>query len=190
MLCGTPQQFIVLAEAEPDAVRGALRAIAATLTDYAQAAIDAGAAGIFYAPLTWASRDTATEEFYEAFGRPFDLPILDAVSGAEFNVLHVCRNNNMLRALLDYPVAAFNWADRGPGNPSLEEIRATTDKSVMGGIDHAALHRMSPDAVAAQAREAMSGGTERLFITGGCAIPPQTPAANRNALAEAVRRSG
>ncbi len=56
----------------------------------------------------------------------------------------------------------------------------------MGGIDQAMIATMSPDAVAAQAREAMSAGRERLFVTAGCAIAPETSAANRLALIEGV----
>ena len=74
---------------------------------------------------------------------------------APFNILHVCRNNNMLDALLDYPVAAFNWADRGEGNPSLREMRGRTDKAIMGGIDQARIHAMSPDEINRQAAEAL-----------------------------------
>jgi uroporphyrinogen-III decarboxylase len=56
----------------------------------------------------------------------------------------------------------------------------------MGGIDNAHIHKMSADDVAAQAREAIAAGT-RVFVTAGCAIPPQTPAENRRALVDAVR---
>jgi uroporphyrinogen decarboxylase len=149
------------------------------------ASLEASATGIFFAPLTWASRDTASEEFYDTFGRPYDLQVLDAVRDAEFNVLHVCRNNNMLDTLLDYPVHAFNWADHGEGNPSLADIRARTSKAVMGGVDHARLHALTPEEVAAQARA--QAGQPRTFITGGCAIPPATPSANRAAVAGAVK---
>ena len=187
LLAGTPVQFLALVREDPTAAHAATRAVATTLAEYAAASIEDSASGIFFAPLTWASRDTASEELYREFGRPYDLQVLDAARGSDFNVLHVCRNNNMLDMLLDYPVAAFNWADRGEGNASLAEAADRTSKAVMGGIDHARLHQMSPDDVRAQADEAAAAAAGHVFVTGGCAIPPQTPAANRQALADAVR---
>ena len=117
-LCGGEAAFREHAAADPAAAHHALSVIGGVLDAYAAASIDAGSAGIFYAPLAWASHDTCTEPFYREFGRPYDLQLLHRVRGAPFNVLHVCRNHNMIGLLLDYPVAALNWADRGVGNPS------------------------------------------------------------------------
>jgi uroporphyrinogen decarboxylase len=186
MLCGTPQNFIEFAKADGEAAHGAIRAATETLSAYARASIDEGATGIFYAPLTWASRDTCDDAFYAEFGRPYDLQVLAAAEAADFNVMHVCRNHNMIENLLDYPVAAFNWADRGEGNLSLSDVHHTTRTAVMGGIDNAHIHKMSSDDVASQALEAKALGG-RVFVTAGCAIPPQTPAENRVALVRAVR---
>lgn len=186
-LFGSDVRLQEAANEDRNAVHSAIAVATGTLRGYAQAAIEEGAAGIFYAPLRWASRDTTNEEFYMEFGRPYDLEILDAVRGAEFNVLHVCGDNNMLERLLDYPVAAFNWADRGRGNPSLAAIKSRTDKAVMGGVDHARLHEMTPDEAESQAREALSAGRERLFVTAGCAIKPQTPPQVRQGVASGAR---
>lgn len=188
-LCGADATFRDLASANPDAAHAAIAAVTETLTAYARASIDAGASGIFFAPLRWASRDTCDEPFYATFGRPYDLQVLAAASSAEFNVLHVCRNHNMLEQLLDYPVAAFNWADHGAGNPSLSDVRARTSKAIMGGVDNAQIHTMAPDEVRAQARDAASVG-RGVFVTAGCSIPPETAATNRAAIAEAVRSAG
>jgi uroporphyrinogen decarboxylase len=188
-LCGADSTFRDFATGHPDAAHAAIAAVAETLAAYARASIDAGAAGIFFAPLRWASRETCDWPFYETFGRPYDVRVLDAASSAAFNVLHVCRNDNMLEQLLGYPVAAFNWADRGAGNPSLRDTRARTSKAIMGGIDNARLHAMSPDEVHEQGRDALSVG-RGVFLTAGCAIRPDTPAANRAAVAEAARAYG
>jgi uroporphyrinogen decarboxylase len=185
-LCGADATFRDFAVASPDAAHRAISAVAETLSAYARASIDAGASGIFFAPLRWASRETCDWPFYETFGRPYDMKVLDAVSSAEFNVLHVCRNDNMLEQMLDYPVAAFNWADRGAGNPSLRDVRGKTAKAIMGGVDNARLHEMSAVAVREQARDALAAG-RGVFLTAGCAIRPDTPAANRAAVAESAR---
>ncbi len=186
-LCGGEAAFREHAAADPAAAHHALSVIGGVLDAYAAASIDAGSAGIFYAPLAWASHDTCTEPFYREFGRPYDLQLLHRVRGAPFNVLHVCRNHNMIDLLLDYPVAALNWADRGVGNPSLADVKARTAKAVMGGIDQTRLTEMADDAVAEQARSALAVGPERLFLTAGCSIPPATSAANRAVVRRVAR---
>ena len=187
LLCGPRTEFIELSRANPAGAHAALAAATETLAAYARNALATGAAGIFYAPLAWASRDTCTEEFYREFGRPYDLQVLAAIKGADFNVLHVCRNRNMIDLLLDYPVAAFNWADRGEGNHALAEVKARTSGAVMGGVDQVGLATMTAAEVSAQVRDALSGGSQRVLITAGCSIPPETPPANRTAVAAAAR---
>ena len=187
LLAGQPDLLVNLATEDAAAVHTAIAAVTETLIGYARALLDAGASGIFFAPLTWASRDTCSEDFYREFGRPYDLLLLDQIRDAEFNILHVCRDHNMLDLLLDYPVAAFNWADQGTGNPSLADIHARTGRAVMGGIDHVTLVDAGADEVQAAASTAGSIGDTRLFVTPGCSIPPATPDANRAALAAALR---
>lgn len=186
-LCGVGDEFARYAAEDPAGAHRAVAAIAATLTEYAKASLECGVSGIFFAPLTWASRDTASENFYREFGRPYDLQVLTAASGAQFNILHVCRNHNMLDLLLDYPVRAFNWADHGEGNPSLAEIKARTPAAVMGGLDHAHLHEMAPEEATAQANDAIAAVPAGLFLTGGCAIRPETPPAVLAAIAPSDR---
>jgi uroporphyrinogen decarboxylase len=173
----------------PDAVHAALAAITETLAGYSRACLAAGAEGIFFATTEWGTYDALTDELYSVFGRPYDLRVLEAVAGAPFNVLHVCRPNNMLAALLDYPVAALNWAVHAPGNASLAEIQQKTDKAVMGGVDERhALLSGSPDDVRAQVSEALAQTGGRGFLLApGCSIAPNTPPENLRAAVEAAR---
>jgi uroporphyrinogen decarboxylase len=170
-------------DADADAAHAALDAAADTRGVRARAS--ARRLGIFLRR-SRGPVDTCDDDFYREFGRPYDLRVLQAVADAPFNVLHVCRNHNMLDALLDYPVAAFNWADRGEGNPGLRDVKGRTSKAVMGGIDQARLHTMSPEEVGAQAHDALATG-RGIMLTAGCAIRPETPAANRAAVAAAAR---
>jgi len=149
--------------------------------------MNAGASGVFYAPLQWASHANSTPDFYREFGRPYDLQVLDAIRDAEFNILHVCFSNNMLADVLDYPVHAFNWDDRDETNASLAEVWSQTDKAVMGGVSRAGLGELSADEVRNQASEAASIGDTRVFVTGGCSIPPHTSPENRAAVASGAR---
>ena len=177
----------MLEETEP--LHAALAAVTETLASYSRACLDAGADGIFFATTEWGSRNACSDEEYQAFGRPYDLRVLEAVQIAPCNILHVCRSNNRLAQLVDYPVAAVNWAVHGSGNASLADALALTDKAVMGGInERRTLLSGSPDNVRAQAHEALrqTGGT-RFLLAPGCAVSPQTPPSNLRAAVEAVR---
>jgi uroporphyrinogen decarboxylase len=173
----------------PDALHAALAAVAETLGAYSKACLEAGADGIFFATTEWATRDVLTDDEYNAFGRPYDLRVLNDVLDAPMNVLHVCRPNNMLARLLDYPVVAFNWAMHAPGNLSLAEVSAKTDKAVLGGVDERhALVAGPPDAVRGQVWEALRQTKgHRFMLAPGCSISPQTPPENIRAAVEALR---
>jgi uroporphyrinogen decarboxylase len=190
-LAGSHEPIRQYMEQEPQALEAALGVIGETLAAYARACLEAGADGIFFASVEWGSRSYASAEQYSRFGRPFDLQVLEAVHGASFNLLHVCRNNNMLTDLLDYPVHAFHWATTGADNPSLAEILARTDKAVMGGVSHdSTILSNRPEEVAAEARAAIEAtGGRRFLLAPGCSIAPTTPEANLRAMIAAARAS-
>jgi len=170
-----------------EALHRALSAVSETLAAYARACLDAGAGGIFFATVDWGTYDNATKEQYEEFGRPYDLPVLAAVAEAELNVLHVCRKNNMLESLLDYPVHVFNWAAEQSGNPSLADILKKTDKAVMGGVAVPTMRGGTPERVAAEVAEALAQTEGRRFLlAAGCSISPSTPEANLRAALAAL----
>jgi uroporphyrinogen decarboxylase len=172
----------------PDELEAALAVIEDTLIQYAKACLGAGASGIFYAAVEWGSADNISWADYERFGKPFDLRILDAVRGAPMNVLHVCRENNHLERVLDYPVAAFHWDVQGAGNPTFTEVLSNTDKAVMGGVRVATLLDAERSDVTAEAHKARAETDDRRFLLApGCSINPATPPANLLALAEAAR---
>ncbi|MBI2913768.1 MAG: uroporphyrinogen decarboxylase [Chloroflexi bacterium] len=174
----------------PDDLLAALDAAAETLRAYAAACVDAGAAGIFFATVEWGSADIISPQDYHRFARPFDLLVLEGLRDAPFNVLHVCRDNNHLARLLDYPVSAFHWDATAAGNPSLSEIAASAGgRTVMGGVSHeSTIAGGSPADVAAEAGRAIEEtGGRRFLLAPGCSIDPQTPEANLRALAEAGR---
>jgi len=173
----------------PRELHAALAAVAETLAAYGRACLEVGASGLFFATVEWACREVITEEEYRQFGRPYDLQVLAAVREAPFNILHVCRDNNMLGMLLDYPVAAFHWAATLPGNPSLGEVLARSDKAVIGGIsEKTILLSGTPEQVMAEVREALAEtGGRRLLLAPGCTIAPNTPEENLRAVWRALK---
>ena len=126
------------------------------LARYAAEAVAAGAAGIFFASVDWATRDLVDEPFYREHDRRHDLQVLHAVRDATFNVLYVCGADNLLELTFDYPVAAFNRATTEDGNMSLGAALARMDKAVIGGIDQRRMATDPAGALVAQARAALA----------------------------------
>ena len=174
----------------PDEVRHALDVVTETFVRYTNACLDAGASGLFYATTSWATTDSLTLDEYAGYARPYDLRVLEAASEAEFNLLHVCRDNNMLAELGDYPVHAFNWDAHGQGNLSLAEGRATlAPKAVVGGLPHkSGLVDAEPADLARAVQDTSNAmGAAGWMLGTGCTFPPNTPAANVRAVSIAAR---
>ena len=188
-LVPSEETFVRHLREHPDEVRHALEVVTETFTRYTEACLDAGASGLFYATTSWATGDSMTLEEYNDFARPYDLRVLQAASVAEFNLLHVCRDNNMLADLGDYPVHAFNWDARGQGNLSLAEGRATlAPRVVVGGLPHKdGLVDVSPEDLAREVASTTETMGSRGWMLGtGCTFPPHTPEANVRVIAEEV----
>ncbi|HBH00353.1 MAG TPA: hypothetical protein DDZ42_00315, partial [Candidatus Rokubacteria bacterium] len=106
-----------LMQDHPADLEAALAIVNENLTRYAQAALERGAAGIFFS--VPATEESVTREQFERFMRPYDLALLEALRGrGELHVLHAHGDRLHLDRLLDYPVHAISWADRDAG-PSL-----------------------------------------------------------------------
>ncbi len=166
-------------------VNQALEVITGTFINFSKACMERGASGLFYATTSWATTDRLSEEDYLKYARPYDLRLLNALSPAEFHVLHVCRQNNLLRAVKDYPVHASNWDARGAGNLSLAEGKQIIGgRAVIGGIEHdTGLVASTPERLAAEVdgmRVAL--GNKGWMVSPGCTFPPETPEANLRAI--------
>jgi uroporphyrinogen decarboxylase len=154
----------------PRELEAALGVVNDTLTRYALASLERGAAGIFLsAPAT---AESLTPEQYERFMRPFDLALLEAIRGrGECHVLHAHGSQLYFDRLLDYPVHAISWADRA-GGPTLAEARRRTSRVLVGGIDHTTFPYVSAAAIRAQVGSAAAeAGRDRLLLAPGCAVP-------------------
>jgi uroporphyrinogen decarboxylase len=170
-------------------VNQALEVITETFINFSRACLERGASGLFYATTSWATTDKLTEEEYRRYAMPYDLKLLSALPPAEFHVLHVCRNNNMLALLKDYPVHAFNWDARGAGNPSLVEGKKIVDgRAVIDGIFHdRRLVIATPEQLEAHVKEICTSMGNRGWMLGpGCTFPPETPVENLHAIRHAV----
>ncbi|MEE8443552.1 MAG: uroporphyrinogen decarboxylase family protein [Dehalococcoidia bacterium] len=167
----------------PQDVHAALETITESYQNFVTECLNEGVDGIFFATTTWGTYNVLTDAEYLEFGRPYDLRVLEAVREAEFNILHVCQGNNMLRALADYPVQALNWDSREASNASLEAARTFTGRPFIGGINRETLLNDQPEAVAQEVRDAISQTGGSSFMVGpGCSISPRCSEANLRAL--------
>jgi uroporphyrinogen decarboxylase len=181
--------FIGMMHDAPDDLHGALESITATFSGYVKEFIQLGMAGIFFATTEWASRDLITEEQYLEFGRPYDLRILEAASGGIFNVMHVCKTNNMLPLFRDYPAQVLSWNPFETGNLSIHQAAQITDKIFLTGIDqNGVLLSGSEDQIRNQIESSFRDSPPgRLMIGPGCAVKVTTPDENLFALCNAVK---
>ena len=188
-LVPSEEVFLEHLREHPESVRQALEVVTETFVRFTNACQDVGASGLFYATTSWATTDLLTLDEYAALARPYDLRVLEAASGAEFNLLHVCKDNNMLAALSDYPAHAFNWDARGDGNPSLAEgLSMLRPRAVVGGLPNKSdLVDAAPGDLACEVRTTTKAMGEGGWMLGtGCTFPPHTPAENVRAVADAA----
>lgn len=157
----------------PAALERALGAVNESLTRYALAALERGAAGIFLS--VPASPEFLSAAEAERFMRPWDLALLGALRGlGEFHVLHAHGDRPYWDRLLDYPVQVLSWADRDSG-PPLPEMRRRTGLALMGGLSHGHFAYASAAEVRAQVRDAVAAtGGRGLILAPGCALPSYT----------------
>ena len=173
LLPGDATQLLEIARSDANALEAALHAIAETLTAYVRACLQSGADGIFYAT-NLATRGQLTAQECARFQRPYDLAVLSATAEAPFNVMHVCGDAALLDAFLDYPVAAFSFA-QSPANPGLAEVHRRSGKASMGGVSNK-LHGKQPAEVGANVRAAIEDMQSRwLLLAPDCSVEPGTP---------------
>jgi uroporphyrinogen decarboxylase len=173
----------------PEQLLAAMDAVATSLAAYAAQAVARGAAGIFFS-VGAASADVMTAEEYQRWGRPFDQKVLDAVSDAAFNVLHVHGNKIHFEEARQLPAAAINWSHFAT-EPGLAEGKARWGKAVLGGIDEATASHVAAFELRKQIEGAFAATRpSSLLITPGCSIPTDTPVRNLRAIKEAVTSIG
>ncbi len=177
----------LLAE-NPQGAHEALKNIATTLSQYASAAVDAGASGLFFAIVKLARQGVLSQAEFEEFGKPYDLQVLKAVEGAPFNLLHLCGPYAYFDAVADYPVHALNWASVGEHNPTIKEASQRTRLALVGGVNEDnTLQTGTPEQVIDEATAAIRATNGRhLLLTPGCAANPNVPPENLHALRRAA----
>jgi uroporphyrinogen decarboxylase len=164
----------------PGPLSEGLGTIASNLRRLMEAAIEAGADGIFFSCMGATSADLSPDE-YRDIARPFDLQALQGASKAWLNIVHVHAEPNQagdeiyFNLFTDYPVSALSWSDRLTG-PSLSEALSMTDKCLMGGLDERGplVHGSETELENEMLSAISQTHGKRLILANGCSIPDDT----------------
>ncbi|MBI5880132.1 MAG: uroporphyrinogen decarboxylase [Chloroflexi bacterium] len=186
-LRGDTLWFVDMREHPADFAAG-IEVITESMSRFARAAIEAGAAGLFFA-LQNATYRHVSESEYRASGLPNDLKIIESANaaGAWFTLLHMHGDDIMFQLVKEYPVQAVNWHDRTT-RPSLREARSQFGGALVGGVaQHTTLLTGTPADVSVQVRDALAqtGGIGHI-VGAGCVLPIPTPESNIKAAINTV----
>jgi uroporphyrinogen decarboxylase len=179
------EQLLVHMRRFPQQLHAGLKTITESTQRFIQALQDSGVAGIFYA-VQHAQYGLLSEAEYFAFGRAYDLQILEAASSMWLKMLHLHGSEVMFNLFLDYPVNIINWHDRET-YPSLGAGLSLFKGAVCGGVLRETLVYGAPDQIRSEALEAIQAtGGQRVILGTGCVTPIIAPLGNILALRQSV----
>ncbi len=171
----------------PADLEAGLKTIARATAAFARRCLESGADGLFFAVQT-ATRDLVPDAAYRRFGERYDRIVLDAVRPrTPFLLLHLHGFNTLFDRISRYPVSILNWHDRR-AEPKLVEGRRRFRGACLGGIDEwGVLRHGTTDEVRRDVASVLRATAGRRVIIGpGCVIPIDTPAANIEAVRDAL----
>jgi len=161
-------------EANPVQMHAALAVIAGNLARYCEAAIGAGADGIFLAVQGAGDGQLSPAEYGE-FARPYELEVLRSCQAGWLTTLHVHASSDLdIDPFLSYPAPALSWSDRLTGI-SLRDVRTKAPgRCLMGGIsERGPILDGTAQAIEKEMRDALGqlGGGRRFILANGCSVP-------------------
>jgi uroporphyrinogen decarboxylase len=164
--------------ANRDAALAMLDAVCESMCEYMGLVREAGCDAVFFSinsAICPPHPRGVSEEVARTFLRPFEIRMLKAMAGM-VRVLHIHGTSLDVRRVLDYPMEAVSVSDRLAGNPSLREMRAMTDKCLMGGVNEEAISTRSLPELREEIFDCTRQiGREKFILAPGCTIPTQAP---------------
>ncbi|MFC2015771.1 uroporphyrinogen decarboxylase family protein [Chloroflexota bacterium] len=163
-----------------------LEVIAETTARFGQAALAAGADGIFFAAQL-ANRVWLTPNEYQEFGERYDRVVLEGMAGqSAITVLHLHGREILFDLANLYPVHAVSWHDRQTP-PNLLGARRQTDRAFLTGLDRELLVRGPETAIRGHVDEILAQTRGRgLILAPCCVIPTTLPASHLQAVRDAI----
>jgi uroporphyrinogen decarboxylase len=172
----------------PAALHSGLETIAQTTIQFAGAALDAGAHGLFFATQL-ASGDWLEPDEYDRFGQPYDLAVLEAVDhSSAITVLHLHGQHIFFELVDRYPVHAVSWHNWETA-PTLAQAKTLTSRAFIAGLDRRRLEQGPPAAIEEQIHQVVAQTKGRgLILAPSCVIPTTTPLDHLNTVRHAIDR--
>jgi uroporphyrinogen decarboxylase len=156
---------------ESKLIHEALATIACTVSDYAAAAIEAGADGVFFAHQD-AGRHLLSDNDFRTYVAPYDHKALGGARRGRFNILHLHGENIRFKDVLDYPVHALNWHSWETSPSIAAGMLAARGKYIVGGIDRRSITVNDISAIAQQIFAVFDEtcGSDRMIFAPSCTI--------------------
>lgn len=162
-----------LKDERPQALLDALDAIARSEANHARRAVAAGASGVFLA-IANAEDGILSRRDYLKFSEPFDRMVLQAVSGASLNTMHLHGTKVYLDLFYKgWPASVFHYDAHGTG-VGIGAVRRSFAGVIMGGLDHNRLLSLSEDEIRNQWRSASAAAGRRFLLAPGCSAPNES----------------
>ena len=150
-------------------------------SEYAKRQVQAGADAIVVEDMA-ASLDLTSPQIYQDVVLPQQKKLIEAIPAPV--ILHVCGNNTpILTQLVEAGAHALSLDAKTDLSRAAQAARGKC--AVIGGVPPMALLDGNPDVVRAKSRESLSAGVH--ILAPGCGIPPRTPSANLQAMAQTAR---
>ena len=167
------ENFLSTLKEEPAIIIEALKIITDVTKEYAQAAIDNGADGIFFATQHATPSKLNLSQFIE-IEQKNDLQIIREIKRkSSFIVMHIHGEDIYFEHIAkNYPIDAINWHDRLV-TPSLREAQQIFSGGLIGGVNEwQTLKEGTMEAIQSEVLEAFRQTEGRQLIIGpGCVIP-------------------
>jgi len=155
---------------KPQVLLDALEGIAKSEANHARRSVSAGAAGVFLA-IANAQNGIMTQADYAKFSEPFDKMVLEAVSSAPLNILHLHGDKVFLDHFYQgWPAAAINYSAHGTG-VSIAQVRERYSGVILGGLDEVNYRKLTRVDLKRQWADAKNAAGAKFILTPGCSVP-------------------
>jgi uroporphyrinogen-III decarboxylase len=162
-------ELLKLKEEKPQVLLDALDVITQSEIMHAKLALAKGASGVLLAVANPNAQGLSPED-YTKFSAPFDKRILEAVTGAKLNFLHLHIEPAYLGLFHGFPAAVFNYSQEVSGI-ALAEVRQHYAGVIAGGIDEVNYRKLSPAELKTQGEAASKAAGGKFILTPGCSVP-------------------
>lgn len=167
------QDVLQLKAEKPSVLLEALEAIAESEANHAKKCVATGAAGIFLA-IANAQDGILSREEYAKFSEPFDRMILQAVSEAPLNTLHLHGEKVYLdRFVKGWPASIINYSPYAT-RVGFSEIRKRYEGTLMGGLDERNYRQSTESDLRQQWEAARHAAGKRFILAPGCSVPNES----------------